>query len=417
MLDNFLSNDLNHPLEEAILGCGKDGITNTLEVLVKNRMLINDGRPSGYRPIIQAIRIGNVKVVNLLLENGAILHWPSRVGDWPPPLGAAAWLTGKFPSDTVLEMIEALHKRGAEINPVDSPAPLHYAMCARGRNGLRISVLQKLIELGANVNHKSLVPNTFYPANSHSGTPLHAYFASGYDAVAILLENGADTSIENSDGLDAIGFFEKYKEFATEEAEEINDILGLLRERSPKRRPKSKKINREHNSNNYSKLKRIGFFVLVCAVIGALLTHLLLSGSAADKGKWPNSQLGGTLELVSGEPSETWGGQLIAGGDPRCFVWASLTGNSSVKFQAQVAKAADASLKQWSTGAMTEGDFRECVYYGQVKQFRVIATSKIDQTILVGWAFISKGKDIVPGYNSYYKLRQYLQREGVLVPG
>jgi hypothetical protein len=106
-------------------------------------------------------------------------------------------------------------------------------MSAPADENLRIMVIEKLIELGADVNFIGLVPSWGpYPIYQQSGTPLHAYYASGIKAVSVLLDNGADASLKNSHGLDAIDFFKMYVGKITSESE-ANEILQILERRFP----------------------------------------------------------------------------------------------------------------------------------------------------------------------------------------
>ena len=223
--------DLDHPLVLATRECGKDRITEVFKTLVRSQFLINNLQSSYISPISTAIREGNIDAANLLIDNGALVNWPSETMQvFPPPLACAVFMMGRTPPDRVLEMIDLLYARGGEVNPIDSPSPLHYAMSAPDRNEMRGSVLKKLIEYGANVNQVGLVTSRcIYKSDTHFGTPLHAYSASGVEAVQILLDNGADLSIKNNDGLDAIEFFEEYRVFSPTEAETVDKILSLFR--------------------------------------------------------------------------------------------------------------------------------------------------------------------------------------------
>jgi hypothetical protein len=136
---------------------------------------------------------------------------------------------GQVPKDRLISVINLLSHRDADVNSSEGPA-LHYAMCANDPNGMRLPVLQRLIEIGSDVNQVAVIPSLIYPAGSHIGTPIFSYYASGVDAVRILLDKGADLNIRNNRGANAIEFFEDYKEIAPSETETVDKIISLLRD-------------------------------------------------------------------------------------------------------------------------------------------------------------------------------------------
>ena len=228
MMQNYRDAELENPLTLAIEECGADGITSVLKILAEKKFLINEPGEYNDRPIVSAIRLGNMAALNLLIDNEAELNWPKTDDGWPPALVAAAVLMSKVPKDRLVSIIDLLSQRGAEVNSSEGPA-LHYAMCANDRNGMRLAVLKKLIEIGADVNQVAVIPSLIRPAGSHIGTPIYAYYASGVDAVRILLDNGADLDVKNNHGENAIEFFEDYKKRAPSETETVEEIISLLR--------------------------------------------------------------------------------------------------------------------------------------------------------------------------------------------
>jgi ankyrin repeat protein len=227
-MENYRDAELDNPLTLAIKESGSDGITDVLKILAEKKFLINEISEYNHRPILSAIRLGNVAALNLLINNGAELNWSKIDYSWPPALASVAIYTGEVPKDRLVSIIELLSQRGAEVNSSEGPA-LHYAMCANDRNGMRLAVLKKLIEIGADVNQVAVVPSLIHPAGSHIGTPIFAYYASGIDAVRILLDNGADLDAKNNHGENSIEFFEGYKKRAPSETETVDEIISLLR--------------------------------------------------------------------------------------------------------------------------------------------------------------------------------------------
>lgn len=139
----------------------------------------------------QAISESNYGSVHSLLQEGADLHECGSYGVFPLTLAA------RYDNPRVIEM---LLEAGAEINKADDDG---YTALMEAANCMIPSSLRLLIERGAEVNAAS---------GSGATALIYGVFALGEDyatpapddVVAILLANGADLAIRDSDGKSAL---------------------------------------------------------------------------------------------------------------------------------------------------------------------------------------------------------------------
>jgi len=171
-------------------GLTVDGIMNETDGLIVVRMLLEKGaypnmelfyRPArerggrqaavapisrGTTPLIQAASNGDVEVVRLLLEHGAIADKPQA--NLETPVSAIAGTRGD--QDDLVAGLQLLVDAGADLNVLATP---HHLQRARG------------------------------------GTPLHYAVRAGNDKVAAaLVELGADINAKDFDGLTALDYAE-----------------------------------------------------------------------------------------------------------------------------------------------------------------------------------------------------------------
>ncbi|QDS69881.1 hypothetical protein FKW77_000620 [Venturia effusa] len=166
---------------------------------------------------------GHTSTVQLLLDRGAHLHAVNKIGQ--TALQFAASLGHQF-------LLEILLDRGANIEPTDwlGDTALHDAViaghsnvvrvlldrgakvdvqCKSGDTALHHAVKQKnpttarlLVDRGAKVNVQ----------NNHGYTALILSSVHGTDVMKILLEHGADVSLKDTDGLDAMWYARYFRE-------------------------------------------------------------------------------------------------------------------------------------------------------------------------------------------------------------
>ncbi|XP_004082004.1 ankyrin repeat and SOCS box protein 9 [Oryzias latipes] len=158
-------------------GACMQGHTACAELLLENGADVNRSTVDGRTALTEACARGHVTCVSLLLQRGAAPLGTSQPSS-PIHLAAAAGRP---------ECIEALVLHGADVDQhIDVVGtPLH-AACSN----LHLSSVEKLLQLGANVNQSRL-----------DDSPLHvAARLSSPELVFVLLDHGADPRLTNSEG-------------------------------------------------------------------------------------------------------------------------------------------------------------------------------------------------------------------------
>lgn len=138
----------------------------------------------GETPLQSAIGVSNLSLVNFLLKHEADPNVP--VDDGYTCLLTAIDTESVSPADT--DIVESLIAAGADIHETGTNGwtPLHMA-AARGN----VPAAQLLIAAGAHVNRRTEI--------DASETPLmEAAYAGQPETVQLLLDNGADASMEDS---------------------------------------------------------------------------------------------------------------------------------------------------------------------------------------------------------------------------
>lgn len=210
------------PLHDAVMSGDMDSLNEAL----------NEGADVNETDYIQgtalhaAVSLGNVAMVETLLDAGANIDMPSEING-----GRAAHLAA---SNGDSQMLELLAERGADIDAVDSlgQTPLHLAATyghassvevllshgaeleAReeqyGRTPLLIAAfggdiatVSALLEAGANANARD---NGGRSALRFSATPASWSTAGGEDVLVLLIESGADLEAVETNGLTILGW-------------------------------------------------------------------------------------------------------------------------------------------------------------------------------------------------------------------
>ncbi|WP_406655755.1 ankyrin repeat domain-containing protein [Methanolobus sp. ZRKC2] len=167
------------------------------ELLMDYDADINAVDDQGATPLHYSSHLGNLEITRLFINSGANIHASGEVGT--PLLVAASSLHDlgytsnwdEIESEKV-KIIKLLIENGADVNVINSEGetPLHLAA---GSGSLKIVKL--LIENGGDVN----------ALDNKMNTPLHFVVEYGEyrdeEVVKLLLGNGADPSIENMDGI------------------------------------------------------------------------------------------------------------------------------------------------------------------------------------------------------------------------
>uniref|UniRef100_I3K7A3 Euchromatic histone-lysine N-methyltransferase 2 n=1 Tax=Oreochromis niloticus TaxID=8128 RepID=I3K7A3_ORENI len=166
--------DLRTPLLEAI-------INNHVEVA---RYLVQNGacvyHIDGYTGLHHAAKLGNLEIVNMLLETGQVDVNAQDSGGWTPIIWAA--------EHKHVDVIKALLNRGADvtINDKELNVCLHWAAYAGN-----VDIAELVLNAGCSLSS----------VNVHGDTPLHIAAREGYlECVTLFLSRGADIDIMNREG-------------------------------------------------------------------------------------------------------------------------------------------------------------------------------------------------------------------------
>uniref|UniRef100_A0A8C6SVS9 Euchromatic histone-lysine N-methyltransferase 2 n=1 Tax=Neogobius melanostomus TaxID=47308 RepID=A0A8C6SVS9_9GOBI len=170
-----LDKEMRTPLLEAI-------INNHLEVA---RYLVQNGacvyHEDGYTGLHHAAKLGNLEIVNMLLETGQVdVNCFQDSGGWTPIIWAA--------EHKHIKVIKSLLNRGADvtINDKELNVCLHWAAYAGN-----VDIAEMVLNAGCSL----------FSSNIHGDTPLHIAAREGFlDCVMLFLSRGADIDIMNREG-------------------------------------------------------------------------------------------------------------------------------------------------------------------------------------------------------------------------
>jgi ankyrin repeat protein len=178
----------------------------------------------GATALLRAARAGDTEFVRLLLEHGALVDLPSKEG--VTPLMAAAGVEfgqrvtrGRNRTEEgILGTIQVLLAAGADVNA--------QSVSAVGRrfvaNGSQLAQGTTYRARGQQVPGPDAVPNN---------TALHGAAQHGYNSVVeLLVDNGADLTIENASGALplAVAMGEYQEDFRTTRADPLLDTASLI---------------------------------------------------------------------------------------------------------------------------------------------------------------------------------------------
>ena len=141
---------------------------------------VNKSSKKGFTHLFLATEIGDVGVVQTLLQNGADPNITNIYGQSPLYSAAEA---GR------LDMVTTLSEHGADVNLQDKngKTPLMYATGSG-----RMDVTKYLTKNGADINRQDNLGNTAL---------LYSYKKASKELISYLLENGANTEIKNNRGI------------------------------------------------------------------------------------------------------------------------------------------------------------------------------------------------------------------------
>ncbi|XP_033209944.1 ankyrin-1-like [Belonocnema kinseyi] len=160
----------------ADVNCTTSSGDTSLIFIAKEASIIRNNDPRSHEKFVDFVRI-----TKMLLKKGASVNYHDEFQGFTP-LHYAASINEFLP-----EIVRLLLDYGADVNAVDrkDATPIFYA-----RNEM---ILEILINSGANVNYVSTSETFFTPLSEK-------IINSSLGCVEVLLKNGADINIRNSDG-------------------------------------------------------------------------------------------------------------------------------------------------------------------------------------------------------------------------
>jgi uncharacterized protein len=195
----------------ALMRAARSGQLNTVRALLKKGAKVNAQNDIGLTALMLASAEGHLEVVKALLAAGA-----------DPNLRAASFhfgdstaLTGALDAGaaTGIKVIDALIAAGAEVNPMNAGrTPLMRAIEKKD-----LAMMEALLKRGAEINWK----------NQQGFTPLMAaVLASSPEALNFLINADADLNARSNDGQTALSLAEgMYAEFGLSSQAEVVRIL------------------------------------------------------------------------------------------------------------------------------------------------------------------------------------------------
>lgn len=191
-----ISSAPNSPLEGTAYSIPGNNATSLkiAELLISNGANVNQA-VGGSAPLPDAIRVGNSKLAEMLIDKGAwtdvrtYFNVPNQ-----SPLGIAAY---KGDLDVAKDLLE----HGADVNAMDAQhwTPLLNAL--GGYNDDKTDMAKLLIDNGADVNVK----------DKNGLTPLHYAAMNSFDPglPSLLVSHGADINAKSDDGRTALSIAQK----------------------------------------------------------------------------------------------------------------------------------------------------------------------------------------------------------------
>jgi uncharacterized protein len=179
---------------------------NTVKSLLQRGFDPNTLDPQKRHGLFLALRVPSPKVAKILIDAPKIDLNPITA-DGETPLMMAVF---KGQTELAIQMIE----KGADVNQ-PGWTPLHYAATAG-----HVQLIKILLDKHAYIDAESPNKTTPLMMAAHYGTP---------GAVKLLLEEGADVSLQNDLGLTAIDFAQQAKK-----QDSVDVISAFIRAQQPK---------------------------------------------------------------------------------------------------------------------------------------------------------------------------------------
>jgi cytohesin len=192
-------------------------------MLKKNPALANAKDEDGETPLHIAAQMGDVELVELLLENTKDVNTPDESGATPLHLAAGSGQK---------EVAELLLAKKADVNARDNgdQTPLHFAVApdpSQFFSDPTLGTAGGAVDISSRLEVVKLLLDNKADVNARDGggkTPLHIAVASGsVEMVQLLLDNKADVNAKDTDGRTPLGAVENYIE-----------IIDLLRKHGGK---------------------------------------------------------------------------------------------------------------------------------------------------------------------------------------
>ncbi|CAG8069864.1 unnamed protein product [Penicillium nalgiovense] len=156
------------------------GLTQTVSFLIQHgKHRLNEKGILGRTALLAACEKGNIKITEMLLENGADVTIPDNEGR--QPVYVASW-------DGHIEIVQLLLERNVDVNIMQNYGwtPVNLAS-DQGHT----EVVKLLLEHGADIRI----------ANNNGWTPVNSASDKGHmEVVKLLVEHGADITVANNDG-------------------------------------------------------------------------------------------------------------------------------------------------------------------------------------------------------------------------
>jgi ankyrin repeat protein len=161
-------------------------------LLLKDADVNQAEKERGFTPLHSASSKGNIEIINMLLDKGALLHDVTKIGI--TALHLAAYYGH-------VEAVETLLERGASVNQSENEGFTALHLASRKEH---IGVMSALLRRQAAVNHRAINGNT---------PLLEAIENNKLEAAKILLANGADANQAGKDGLTPLVATRRYENY------------------------------------------------------------------------------------------------------------------------------------------------------------------------------------------------------------
>lgn len=161
------------PVVDELVGNAHGNIERVREILDEHPELLNEKATWNETPIEAATQMGNRKIIDELINRGAPVDFFTAL-----VLGRKEQVEGELTKNPASAQARGIHDL----------APLYFAAI-----GAQTEAAQRLIAAGADIN-----------APAQAGSPIHgAVMGGSVEMVRLLLDHGADPSLQDYAGRDA----------------------------------------------------------------------------------------------------------------------------------------------------------------------------------------------------------------------